>query len=438
MNMRKQSKKEEKPKFLIQHRDESILLDTFLSDGKPHFTIYHRKDRNYQTEDESYSIDGISYQPLARNSSYIKSGTLLFPSGHAPYENIEALIGEISEYVYQYCDLSPVFLRIVPYFVLLTYLYEDFYEIPYLRVLWDYGSGKSRFLRVVGNISYSPIVANGGTSLSAIFRMIEMTKWTLILDEADFQFSDTTNDIIKLLNNGFAKGNPIMRADGDNFEPRAYDVYCPKIIWWRMEFRDKATESRCIVEVMRRTNRKDIPLNLTKQFEHEALTLRNKLYQFRYDYQGKMAIQEERIEWLEWRLNQILNPILSIIKSVGKEEDYKNIVSYFLSRQKEIREERKFSLEGMIFAIIQEKESKNFGNIYYSHILGDLKEMDSSSQMNPRKLGSLLKQHEIKTIRRNDGFVIPIHENRERLDAIYKQYDLSTTLKKEDIDSVFS
>ena len=438
MNMKKQSKKEEKPKFLIQHRDENILLDTFLSDGKPHFTIYHRKDRSYQTEDENYSIDGISYQPLTRNSSYIKSGTLLFPSGHATYENIEALIGEISEYVYRYCDLSPVFLRIVPYFVLLTYLYEDFYEIPYLRVLWDYGSGKSRFLRVVGNISYNPIVANGGTSLSAIFRMLEMTKWTLILDEADFQFSDTTNEIIKLLNNGFAKGNPIMRADGDNFEPRAYDVYCPKIIWWRMEFRDKATESRCIVEVMRRTNRKDIPLNLTKGFENEALLLRNKLYQFRYDYQGKIAIKEERIEWLEWRLNQILNPILSIVKSVGKEEDYKNIVSYFLSRQKEIREERKFSLEGMIFAIIQEKESKSFSNIYYSHILADLKEMDSGSQMNPRKLGSLLKQHEIRTTRRNDWFVIPIHENRERLDAIYKQYDLSTTLKKEDIDFVFS
>lgn len=439
MNMKKQSKKEEKPKFLIQHRDESILLDTFLSDGKPHFTIYHRKDRNYQVEDENYSIDGISYQPLARNSSYIKSGTLLFPSGHAPYENIEALIGEISEYVYRYCDLSPVFLRIVPYFVLLTYLYEDFYEIPYLRVLWDYGSGKSRFLRVVGNISYSPIVANGGTSLSAIFRMIEMTKWTLILDEADFQFSDTTNEIIKLLNNGFAKGSPIMRADGDNFEPRAYDVYCPKIIWWRMEFRDKATESRCIKEVMRRTNRKDIPLNLTKQFENEALTLRNKLYQFRYDYQGKIAIQEERIEWLEWRLNQILNPILSIIKSVGNKEDYENIIEHFQSQQKEMREERKFSLEGMIFAIIQEKEVSNKQSmIFYSQLLQELREQDPTSSMNPRKLGSLLKQHEIKTIRRNDGFVIPIHENRERLDAIYKQYDLSTTLKKEDIDSVFS
>lgn len=438
MNMKKQSKKEEKPKFLIQHRDESILLDTFLSDGKPHFTIYHRKDRNYQTEDENYSIDGISYQPLARNSSYIKSGTLLFPSGHAPYENIEALLGEISQYVYRYCDVTPVFGRIVPYFVLLTYLYEDFYEIPYLRVIWDYGSGKSRFLRVVWNICYNPIIANGGTSLSSLFRMIEISKWTLVLDEADFQFSDTTNEIIKLLNNGFAKGNPILRADGDNFEPRAYDVYCPKIIGGRFEFRDKATESRCIVEVMKRTQRTDIPLNLTETFDRESESLRNKLYQFRYDYQGKIAIQEERIAWLEWRLNQILNPILSIIKSIGKKDDYENIIAYFQWRQKEIREERKFSIEGMIFAIIQEKESKNFPNVYYSHILADLKEMDASSQMNPRKLWSLLKQHEIKTLRRNDGFIIPIRENRLELDRIYKQYDLQSSLKSEEVDLVFS
>lgn len=438
MNMKNSSpKKEKKTPVLIRHRDREIILDTFITDGKPWYYIYHRKDGTMQYEDESYTLQGVNYIPLEPQSTYIKNQCLIFPSDLAPYENIEALIGEISQYVYRYCDVSPVFLRIVPYFVLLTYLYEDFYEIPYLRVIWDYGSGKSRFLRVVWNICYSPIISNGGTSLSSLFRMIEISKWTLILDEADFQYSDTTNEIIKLLNNGFAKWNPILRADGDNFEPRAYDVYCPKIIGGRFEFRDKATESRCIVEIMKRTQRKDIPMNLSDTFERDSGTLRNKLYQFRYDYQGKIAIQEERIEWLEWRLNQILNPILSIIKSIGNREDYENIIEYFQWRQKEIREERKFSLEGMIFALIQEKESKNFGNIYYSHILADLKEMDNSSQMNPRKLGSLLKQHEIKTIRRNDGFVIPIQENRYQLDRIYKQYDLLTTLKKEDIATVF-
>jgi hypothetical protein len=112
-------------------------------------------------------------------------------------------------------------------------------------------------------------------------------------------------------------------------------------------------------------------------------------------------------------------------------------VSYFLTRQKEIKEDRKFSLEGMIFAIIQEKEVKKFETIYYNHILLDLKEMDHTSNMNPRKLGSLLKQHEIRTIRKNDGFVVPIRENRERLDALYKQYDLTHTVTTEVVDIVF-
>lgn len=201
-----------------------------------------------------------------------------------PYGNPSELVDEIRRYVHHYCDLSGAFHRIVPYYVLMSYVFGDFYEIPYLRVLGDYGSGKSRFLQVVGKICFNPIIVNGGASVPSIFRMIEKIRGTLVLDEADFQFSDTTNDIIKLLNNGFSKGNPILRADGENFEPRAYDVFCPKIIGGRMEFRDKATESRCIVESMKRTKRKDIPMNLDKKFATESGNLRNKLYRFRYDF----------------------------------------------------------------------------------------------------------------------------------------------------------
>lgn len=430
-------KKADKPKVLINFRENTILLDTFVNEWIPGFYIYHKKDGSLQYTDE-YISPSSTYVPLSGDSSYIKSGSLIFPSDLIPYGTVEVLLEEIRVYLYKYCDVSPVFSRILPYYVLMTYIYENFYEIPYLRVIGDYGSGKSRFLRVIGNICYSPIMVNWWASVSAIFRMIEITKWTLILDEADFQYSDTTNEIIKLLNNWFAKWNPILRADGENFEPRAYDVFCPKIIGWRMEFRDKATESRCIVEVMKRTHRKDIPLNLSDEFSNESEILRNKLYKFRYDYQNKIKIQEERIEWLEWRLNQILNPILSIIKSVGKQEDYDNIIAYFRGRQKEMKEDRKFSIEGMIFTIIQEKESKKMENIYYSHILLDLKDIDITSNMNPRKLWSLLKQYEIKTIRRNDGFVVPIRENRERLDVVYKTFDLDFKIENRDIDDVLN
>lgn len=327
---------------------------------------------------------------------------------------------EIQTYIHTYCDVSEVFERIAPYYVLLTYIFENFHEIPYLRVLGDYGSGKSRFLRVVGSICYNPIMVNGGASVASIFRMIEKAKGTLVFDEADFSFSDTTNDIIKLLNNGFSQGNPILRADGENFEPRAYDVFCPKIIGGRMEFRDRATESRCIVETMRRTNRKDIPLNLGKDFLEQSQTLRNKLFQFRYHALDRVALQEEHVEGLEGRLNQILNPILSVIHYVGNHHDAESIKAYFRTRQKDIRDDRRFSLEGMVFAIIKEKyELYHEETISYATILEHMKEQDSTNGINPRKLGSLLKQFEIRTQRRNTGYVIGIPENRERLERIY-------------------
>jgi hypothetical protein len=37
-------------------------------------------------------------------------------------------------------------------------------------------------------------------------------------------------------------------------------VFCPKIIGGRMEFRDKATESRCLTNIMKRSTRENIPI----------------------------------------------------------------------------------------------------------------------------------------------------------------------------------
>ena len=57
MNMKKPApKKEKKPPVMIRHRDKSIILDTFIIDGKPSYYIYHRKDGTMQYEDEAYTI----------------------------------------------------------------------------------------------------------------------------------------------------------------------------------------------------------------------------------------------------------------------------------------------------------------------------------------------------------------------------------------------
>ncbi len=56
---------------------------------------------------------------------------------------------------------------------------------------------------------------------------------TLIVDEGDFRFSDEKAELVKILNNGNARGFPVLRTEsvrGKEFDPRAYTVFGPKLI----------------------------------------------------------------------------------------------------------------------------------------------------------------------------------------------------------------
>ena len=62
-----------------------------------------------------------------------------------------------------------------------------------------HGTGKTRFLSVVGNLCYQSMIAGGSVSLSALFRTLDNVRGTFVFDEADFQSSEMWNEIIKIL-----------------------------------------------------------------------------------------------------------------------------------------------------------------------------------------------------------------------------------------------
>ena len=248
-----------KTETIVSYNDDELMIETLVTPWKWSFFIIFNKETKDIQINNSFSKNWKEYKPIDMNSNYIKSWSILFPSGIVDYWTKKDLLRDINRYLNKYIDIPQEYRVISTYYILLTYLYTNFNEIPYLRVIWDYGSWKSRLLKAVWNICYTPIITNWWTSISALFRMIEIFKWTLVLDEADFWASDTTTDIIKLLNNGYQKWSSIMRADWDKFEPNCYNVYWPKIIWWRREFIDKATESRCLSNIMKRSNRKNDP-----------------------------------------------------------------------------------------------------------------------------------------------------------------------------------
>lgn len=263
--------------------------------------------------------------PLSADNSMLQHGVVLFPSAPEDYGSQRQLIDDLVAYIHCYVDLEEEYERLTAYYVLFTWVFDHFNELPYLRIQGDYGSGKTRFLQIVGSVCYRPTFANGASTISPIFHMLDMFGGTLIVDEADFRFSDETAEIAKIFNNGNVRGMPVLRAQATrdrDFNPRVFQVYSPKIVAMRGSYADAALESRFLTfRSEKRTLRADVPINLPAVYSTEALTLRNKLLAYRLETYGRFAsVQSLARSDLSNRENQILIPLLSVIEDEGDRE----------------------------------------------------------------------------------------------------------------------
>lgn len=281
---------------------ESLLLS--FHDGK---VIEHR----------SVVLGDTRYIAFSPKNNLLTHRVILLASAAGEYGSLDELVKEVRDFVHRYVDVNPSFEEVAAHYVLMTWGYDVFNEVPYLRVRGDYGSGKSRFLLTIGSLCYKPIFASGASTVSPLFRLIDQVGGTLIVDEADFWASDERAEIIKILNNGNARGFPVLRSEvtpNKEFNPRAFDIYGPKIIATRHEFQDEALESRCLTQQLKSGQlRADIPISLPKVFAEEAQALRNKLLRYRFDRFSN--IDEPPLDSeanLPPRRAQILAPLLRV------------------------------------------------------------------------------------------------------------------------------
>lgn len=299
----------------LRTRDGAMLEMIFCPrENKTSLVSFHEGD---VSEHDSLIVDGHEYVPYSPANNLLTHRVVVLPSGVGEYESETALLALVQEFIHRYVDLSPAFEEVAAHYVLMTWGYDTFNEVPYLRVRGQYGSGKSRFLLTVGSLCFKPIFASGASTVSPIFRLIDQVSGTLVVDEADFWATDERAEIVKILNNGNARGFPVLRSEvtpQKEFNPRAFDIFGPKIVATRHRFEDEALESRCLTEVLGgRPLRKDIPISLPHTFHEEAETLRNKLLRFRFRRFGSPEGKDLNASLgVEPRRAQILAPLLSV------------------------------------------------------------------------------------------------------------------------------
>ncbi|MBG52187.1 MAG: hypothetical protein CML99_07185 [Rhodobiaceae bacterium] len=257
--------------------------------------------------------------PLSADNNMLQHGVVLFPSAPEDYGSQATLIDDLAAYIHRYVDLEEGCERLIAYYILFTWVFDHFNELPYLRIKGDFGTGKTRFLQIVGSVCYRPIFANGASTISPIFHMLDTFGGTLIVDEADFRFSDETAEIAKIFNNGNVRGMPVLRAQATrdrDFNPRVFQVFGPKVIAMRGDYADAALESRFLTLLSKRKRlRDDVPINLPATYSAEALALRNKLLAYRLTTYGQFApLQRLSGSKFSYRESQILIPLFSIIE----------------------------------------------------------------------------------------------------------------------------
>ncbi len=262
--------------------------------------------------------DGSRVAPYSPTNNLLTSGCVLLPSAVGDVRDKGDLLADVRAYLARYVELSPAFVDLAPYYVLLTWVYDAFNEVPYLRFRGDWGSGKTRALITLGSICYKPFFASGASTVSPIFHILDGFRGTLLLDEADFRFSDLTGDLTKVLNNGTVNGLPVLRTMTNRhreLNPQAFRVFGPKILAMRERFSDPALESRFITEeTARRPLPQHIPIHTPDSLREEARALRNTLLAWRLRYRHAITPDPSRvIAGVDARTNQMALSLLSLV-----------------------------------------------------------------------------------------------------------------------------
>lgn len=350
-------KKSTKARRVVSQRfSDGSLIETLYSEKNQQTSFAACRAGVVKIESVYITEHGEKLEPVPGANNLIRYGAVTLAEAPEEYGSIYELVDAIQAYIYRYVDLSDHFRKIASYYVMLTWVYDAFNELPYLRIRGDYGSGKTRALLVLGSICNKAFFASGASTVSPIFHTLDSFRGTLIFDEADFRFSDEKSELIKIFNNGNVRGFPVLRTAvtvRNEFDPRAFNVFGPKIVAMRKSFEDKALESRFLTEEMgQRSMRSDIPINLPDVQKCEAKKLRNQLLMYRFKTLGSIKIDNSLVDRsLSPRLNQILVPLLSIIDDESLRSDIQESVE---SIDQSLYAERSQSTEAGVLEVLHE------------------------------------------------------------------------------------
>jgi putative DNA primase/helicase len=196
-----------------------------------------------------------------------------------------------------------------------TYCFELFRFTPRLSFKSPTPrSGKSTAIALLYHVGSKPARTENITT-AAVFRVVEIAKPTLLVDEAD-RFLRDNRELTGIFNSGYQRGGETIRCVGDDAVPRKFSTFAP-CAFAGIGALPGTIEDRAIGIKMRRASRSETKAPVNDATEAQAAILARRAVRWIADHERAIAEADPDMGRLFARAAQIWRPLFAIAHVAG-------------------------------------------------------------------------------------------------------------------------
>ena len=231
----------------------------------------------------------------------------------------EQLLSELERTINKYAVLPPYGDTAVVLWVLFSHLHGTAGFSPILAATSPTAAcGKTTLLTLLTALCPRAIAASG-FSVAALFRVIETSHPTLLIDELD-SFLSGDESLRGLLNSGHSRGGArfvrVVKTGGDNFESRAFSTWCPKMLCGIGKLPSTIASRSITLEMQRLKSDEKVALLRADRLDH-LKPLCRKLARWAADNASRLSDDPALPEQLRGRNADNWRTLVAIADTVG-------------------------------------------------------------------------------------------------------------------------